>query len=523
MINYEDEKKLWLYGSAYLEKAKKEKDTAQIFRGYEVFAYLHKNDESFLTYADSIISLAKTFNNDRFRALGYIKRGNYYSEIFQNDSALNNYMIAKRYAKDSPGLDLVIDHNIARIKILLGEDEEALEVVKKSWKYKNEGNYKETNLPEYLVTLSSLADCYSRVDKYDSASFYNRLGVKESLKANYQGRYLDFVSNEGISQYHNENYDVAYDSINKTLDYYSKQKDKTVYVVLQYYIGQILLKRKKVDSAMIYFKLVDSFIATREDKIMPNVRESYEALIKYYKDKKDPENHLKYIQRLLSYDSVLNIDYKQLSKKITKEYDTPRLLEEKEALIASLEEEKNTTSTQNIIISALLGISILGGGYYYYNQRRYKQRFLQLLDTTQPQKPVKESPNKNKSSISHISQDTIDHLLAQLQQFEEAHAYLKPKINSKDLAKSFGSNSSYLSLVVNTYKQKSLSQYINDLRIEYAVQKLQENSKFRKYTIKAIAQEMGFNTSEAFAKTFYKKTGIYPSYFIKELEKKNND
>ena len=38
-------------------------------------------------------------------------------------------------------------------------------------------------------------------------------------------------------------------------------------------------------------------------------------------------------------------------------------------------------------------------------------------------------------------------------------------------------------------------------------------------TIKAIANEMGFNTTEAFSKSFYKSTGIYPSFFIKQLEK----
>ncbi|TSE03808.1 AraC family transcriptional regulator [Aquimarina algiphila] len=50
--------------------------------------------------------------------------------------------------------------------------------------------------------------------------------------------------------------------------------------------------------------------------------------------------------------------------------------------------------------------------------------------------------------------------------------------------------------------------------------KLKEDRIFRKYTVKAIAQDIGFNNAEAFAKAFYKKTGIYPWYFIKELEKR---
>lgn len=115
----------------------------------------------------------------------------------------------------------------------------------------------------------------------------------------------------------------------------------------------------------------------------------------------------------------------------------------------------------------------------------------------------------------------MQHLLTQLQRFEERQDYLTSNINAKDLAKSFGSNSSYLSVVVNTYKQKSISEYINDLRVDFAIEKLQTNPIFRKYTIKAIAQEVGFNSSEIFAKKFYKKTGIYPSYFVKKLENEN--
>ena len=135
---------------------------------------------------------------------------------------------------------------------------------------------------------------------------------------------------------------------------------------------------------------------------------------------------------------------------------------------------------------------------------------------------TKEKTLKNKPSATNISDEVRDHVLAKLQQFEESHGYLKSKINAKDLAKSLGSNSSYLSIVVNTYKQKSFSQYINDLRIDYVVERLQTDTKFRKYTIKAIAQEIGFNTAEAFAKTFYKNTGIYPSYFIKRLESRES-
>lgn len=80
-------------------------------------------------------------------------------------------------------------------------------------------------------------------------------------------------------------------------------------------------------------------------------------------------------------------------------------------------------------------------------------------------------------------------------------------------------NPKYLSQVINFYEQKSFSTYIRDLRIQYAVKELKANPILRKYSIQSIAEELGFNSPQSFSKAFYKKTGIYPSYFIRELEK----
>ncbi|WP_121147007.1 helix-turn-helix domain-containing protein [Tenacibaculum discolor] len=72
---------------------------------------------------------------------------------------------------------------------------------------------------------------------------------------------------------------------------------------------------------------------------------------------------------------------------------------------------------------------------------------------------------------------------------------------------------------MNQYKNTSFSNYVNQLRIEYTVEKLKNDTLWRKYTVKAIAQEVGFKNAESFSKAFYKFTSIKPSYFIKELEK----
>jgi AraC-like DNA-binding protein len=64
-----------------------------------------------------------------------------------------------------------------------------------------------------------------------------------------------------------------------------------------------------------------------------------------------------------------------------------------------------------------------------------------------------------------------------------------------------------------------VNEYINVLRIEYAILTLRNDKKTRKYSLEALANEFGFNNVESFNAAFYKKTGIKTSYFIKELDK----
>ena len=58
------------------------------------------------------------------------------------------------------------------------------------------------------------------------------------------------------------------------------------------------------------------------------------------------------------------------------------------------------------------------------------------------------------------------------------------------------------------------------MRINHTLDILQSDATIQKYTIKAIANEVGFKNAESFSNAFYKKTGLKPSYYIKELNKK---
>ena len=125
------------------------------------------------------------------------------------------------------------------------------------------------------------------------------------------------------------------------------------------------------------------------------------------------------------------------------------------------------------------------------------------------------------SKLEGVSKEVIDSIQRGLQGFEKEKIFLDPSITLNSLSKKIDTNSNYLSKVINFYQQKNFSNYLNDLRIEYAIEQLKTNKQFRLYSVKGMAREVGFNSPESFSKAFYKRAGIYPSYFLKQLEKVN--
>lgn len=146
-----------------------------------------------------------------------------------------------------------------------------------------------------------------------------------------------------------------------------------------------------------------------------------------------------------------------------------------------------------------------------------KSLHLQDKEIQKPDSVKEVITEKGKSSIP---KNILEDLGNQLSLFEKNKDFLQKNITVDALAKKMGTNRDYLSKAVNEIKDKNFSQYINELRINYIVEELRNNEKLRKFTISAIADEIGFNNSESFSNAFKKVTGTLPSYYIKRLNKK---
>ncbi|KIA98048.1 hypothetical protein OA93_11380 [Flavobacterium sp. KMS] len=515
------------YARAYLAKAEKNNIAIEKARGFYLLALLKDGDEA-IKLLDSTIYYSKNLNDSKFPAYAYSKKAYQLKNKFKYKKAIDNFLIAERLAKNN-NLDFYYDVKFS-IGLLrseeLGEVHEALDLYKECFNYYKKKDIKNRQYYyAYQDVIFALADAYITLNQTDSTTYYNKLGYKESKSMKDVEYNALFILNEGANLTLKKNHRAALDSINKAFPKIVFYKNTGNVLASYYYLGKAYDGLGNKKDAVKNFIKVDS-IYTITKRITPEFTSGYLYLISYFKNNGDKENQLKYLTRYMYIDSVLQNNYKELTKKLQKEYDIPNLISEKENLIESLNNEQiKFYWGLGTLFLATIGVG--GFGMHQYQlKKRYRSRFEKIMKETAiiSDNEIEENKDKEikiagtKIEDIGIAEELVNQILVKLDAFEKRKGYLESNITVQILSTTFETNSKYVSKIVNVYKGKTFTQYINDLRVEHAITQLQENKMLRKYTIQALALEFGFNNAESFSIAFYKKTGIKPTYFIKELE-----
>ncbi|WP_166919661.1 AraC family transcriptional regulator [Flavobacterium poyangense] len=512
--NFEkDTQKQSLYLSAFLSKAKAEKNHEEILNGYK--NYLYAVPDNFkLIYADSMIYSAKKSGDKALIGSAYLTKGIIYYSEKKLRRALDNYIIANNYISKTNDQYLIykVKFNIASIKYYLGFYHEAISLFKECITY-----FEYNNTAGYLNSLHSLGLCYTKIGNFGQCSAINEKGLKEGKRLKNNEVEPFFMHSEGINQYFKKNYATAIKNILGALPAIRKNGDFANEAVGYFYLGKSYWDLKNTQAAIMYFKKVDDIFAAKK-YIRPDLRENYEMLISYYKAENNSKLQLYYVRRLLKADSLLDRKYVYLSGKIHKEYDTKQLLLEKQNIESSLEKRKHNDYILVSVI-AVLFLSLLSLAYRFTrNKKLYKRKFEELM-----KKETKSNEKDLPIGIKDIHPETVTSILKQLEKFEKNKKFLEKDLTSIKLAVAFNSNANYLSKVIYHSRGKKFVDYINDLKVDHLIVLLKENTKMRNYTNKALAQEVGFSSTQRFANAFYSRTGMPTSYFIKELQKEHTE
>ena len=102
-----------------------------------------------------------------------------------------------------------------------------------------------------------------------------------------------------------------------------------------------------------------------------------------------------------------------------------------------------------------------------------------------------------------------------MKKFEKEEGFIDQHITLYHLSNKIGCNTKYLSRTIKEEYGKSFSNYINELRIEYLLEKLKNEESFLNYKISHLSKLAGFSSDPTFIKAFQKKTGMNPSEYLK--------
>ncbi len=96
---------------------------------------------------------------------------------------------------------------------------------------------------------------------------------------------------------------------------------------------------------------------------------------------------------------------------------------------------------------------------------------------------------------------------------ENTTEYCNVNFSLAMLAEIVGSNSKYVSQVINDMFHKSFNDYVNPYRIHLACARFADTEHYGHLTMKAVAESVGFKSYSSFVSVFRKVTGITPSLY----------
>ncbi|WNM18489.1 AraC family transcriptional regulator [Flavobacterium capsici] len=464
-----------------LIEAKKHKNSQQQASAYK--AIMHLVEKKFrMIYADSLLIKAKESKNDITLGSAYLTVGAAFYDNKEYTKALDNYIIANSYISKTEDQYLIhkVKYTIAQTKYYLGYFDEAIAIFTDCINF-----FKEENETGYLKSLHGIGLCYNQVGRYDLSSFNNLLGIRASKELENEEMIPYFINSEGINQYKLKKYQKAIKLLEETVPEIEKRNDYVSQTITWFYLGKCFWEQNEKDKAVSYFLKTDQLI-TDKNFIRPDLRENYELLIEYYSSNNDLVKQLKYINKLLAADKILNNNYKYLSYKIHKEFDTKSLIQAKQDIENKMVFNKRIYTITIVFFStSIVGVTI----WHFRTKRRYKQRFNEMMKN-KPAEVFQEPVHANKSK-TNINPELVKEILQNLKKFEDKKKYLEKDISLVKMASMLNTNTKYVSVIISEYRGKKLTNYINDLKIDHIVELLKNHNKYRNYTNKALAEEVG--------------------------------
>ncbi|WP_044401245.1 response regulator transcription factor [Lacinutrix sp. Hel_I_90] len=526
----------------YLKQTKKKDKVLMAYGALGVAHDLKNNTDSTLFYLNKGLMLCE--NPSDIIAFKY-DIGKTYEKQYNFEYALLLYKQCYDLAKKERLLEEYnkIKHSLALMENKIGQPNKALILLKEMYKAENSIGKEIKNLK---FTRKNLSETYLNINEPDSAILVINEGLKAAKNNNNIEFQYHFHSLKARAYLEKKRYSEAEEEAYKALKSANGLDNVKFKNEANYIVSLVNKEQKKYGESIATIKgiLNSETVKTTEDlsKYYKLLASCYDAVdsseqsVVYFKKFTKTEQEVTE-KRLATLDNIYHID---LNEKIN-------------------DKEKQKSKTEFWLIAFII-LGLLGFVFFIWikikqknNQKRFEELMVKInnfeknkagnnnldqsihlteianIDELEEDSEEKdELPEAVKelnysieadseSSAYIIDDEKIQEILSKIEYLEEKKYYLKQECTMHNMAKRLKTNTSYLSSIINNHLNKTFSNYINELRINYAIVELKNNKRLRSYSVKAISEEIGYKSADSFSKYFKEATGLTPSVYIKKI------
>lgn len=443
--------------------------------------------------------------------------------------------------------------NIGNIYSVFTDHQQAINYYKMALEYARRNGDKSSEI-KLLVNLSGVC-CYENLTE-EAKGYYDemmKLAGKDSLF-----QYFGYL-NKALILSNEKKYDSAIACFEKSAEYANRAKLEPRYTGSVYgELANLYEKMGEKDSAIYYSHINVAY--TEKNNLMYMLIESLKALARLYDEKGDIAKSLHYKDRyLVVSDSLFSMEKFNRMKNAQFIYEMDKNYQE----IASLTTEKAHKESQIkaqrrflIIVSSGMLVFIILLVIVYSQKRKlhlaYKDLFSRNNEILQSDLQIKElrteyenklaaermryekleqqtqtlvanqEPEEEKGeevklySVNKLTDQQKENLISDINKImETTDVFCDCDFSLERLAELIGSNSRYVSQIINETYNKNFRTFVNEYRIKEARLRLMNTEQYGNYTIKTIAESVGYKSHTSFIDIFKKTTGITPSIYQK--------
>ncbi|MDR2979785.1 MAG: tetratricopeptide repeat protein [Bacteroidales bacterium] len=424
-----------------------------------------------LAYEQSLkaIEIAEEFEDSSQLARNYITIGNIYFRFNRYDLARAYYLDALSFAQDS-GVIFVSFSNLGYIEMGVGGNlDSAVYFLNQSSQVARKNNA--------TTVHNNFGSYYKQRRIYDSALIHYNLALEGS---------------------------GSYDRV--------REKAMTLSN-----LGKLFLEMNQLDSAIIYFE--QSNAVANEYRILGTLMDNYLTLYQIAKQKGENALAVEYLDRHLHLkDTIFNREKIIEITELQRMHETAKTDRQIAELMIEKRIKDGTIFWQQIVF--LLVCSIL---LFILFQKRKQDKVNKLLfeksvEAVEAQEDLGKVYQK-KYKKSKLAEKTQDELWTKiLAIMEDTSIVCDTKFSLGTLVELTHSNSTYVSQIIYNATKKNFRSFLNSYRIREA-QRLFSEQGAEKYTIEAVAIQVGFKSRSTFYDAFKEINGISPNFYLKSLQR----